>query len=266
MNKIRMYCLSLSDSNYEKIKKLGYIPVGLGGDNFNSNWIRDNTDLNISKKNKYYGENTFHYWLWKNKLNNFPDNEWVGFCHYRRFWINQNNNSNKLEDITIKFAEEKWNKFDVILGEEIFVNKTKLSKIIKHGKKILIDNPFIFFNKNKISIKIHFDMYHGYGNLDKAIDLLDKENKEDFREFVYSRVSFNPWNMFICKSRKLMNYYYNSVFDWLSKCEERFGFDEKSYGLIRIYAFLAERYLSYWFQKNSNYKTNPIIHYDIKDY
>ena len=50
MNKIRMYCLSLSDSNYEKIKKLGYIPVGLGGDNFNSNWIRDNTDLNISKK------------------------------------------------------------------------------------------------------------------------------------------------------------------------------------------------------------------------
>ena len=109
-------------------------------------------------------------------------------------------------------------------------------------------------------------MYHGYGNLDKAIDLLDKENKEDFREFVYSRVSFNPWNMFICKSRKLMNYYYNSVFDWLSKCEERFGFDEKSYGLIRIYAFLAERYLSYWFQKNSNYKTNPIMHYDIKYY
>ena len=44
------------------------------------------------------------------------------------------------------------------MGEEIFVNKTKLSKIIKHGKKILIDNPFIFFNKNKISIKIHFDI------------------------------------------------------------------------------------------------------------
>ena len=53
-----------------------------------------------------------------------------------------------------------------------------------------------------MTVKVHFDMYHGFGNLDKAIDLLNNEDKIDFRNFVNTEVSFNPFNMFICKSRK----------------------------------------------------------------
>ena len=60
MKDLKMYCLSLSDSNLEKIKKLDYIPVGLGNENFRPQWIRDNTGNNISEKNKFYGENTLH--------------------------------------------------------------------------------------------------------------------------------------------------------------------------------------------------------------
>ena len=44
---------------------------------------------------------------------------------------------------------------------------------------------------------------HGKGNLDKAINLLDQEDK-DFSEFVNSEVSFNPHNMFICRSKKIL--------------------------------------------------------------
>ena len=33
---------------------------------------------------------------------------------------------------------------------------------------------------------------HGKGNLDKAINLLDQDDKKDFSEFVNSEVSFNP--------------------------------------------------------------------------
>ena len=33
----------------------------------------------------------------------------------------------------------------------------------------------------------------------------------------------------------------------LERCEEIFGFNLEGYGKIRIYGFLAERYLSYWF-------------------
>ena len=54
---------------------------------------------------------------------------------------------------------------------------------------------------------------HGEGNLDKAISLLDNEDdRKDFNEFVNTEVSFNPHNMFICKSNKILNNYYNTIF------------------------------------------------------
>ena len=72
--------------------------------------------------------------------------------------------------------------------------------------------------------------------------------------------------MFVCKSPSLLNHYYISLFNWLKKCESVFGFDPKApYGTVRIYAFLGERYLSYWFKKNSNYILWPIVHHDITD-
>ena len=64
-----------------------------------------------------------------------------------------------------------------------------------------------------MTVKVHFDMYHGFGNLDKAIDVLDHENREDFRSFVNSKGSFNPFNMFICRSPELLNTYYKSLFN-----------------------------------------------------
>ena len=86
-----MYCLSLNDEDYDKIKSLNYTPVGLGSKKFSKNWIRDNTGDNISEKNSFYGEFTFHYWFWKNELQKIPRDTWVGFCAYRRFWTNANN-------------------------------------------------------------------------------------------------------------------------------------------------------------------------------
>ena len=66
MTSLKMYCFSLANSNLEKIKKINYIPVGLGKEIFDKEWIKDNTGNHISKKNTWYGENTFYYWLWKN--------------------------------------------------------------------------------------------------------------------------------------------------------------------------------------------------------
>ena len=38
----------------------------------------------------------------------------------------------------------------------------------------------------------------------------------------------------------------------------------KGYGKIRIYGFLSERFMSYWFRKNTKCLTLPIIFYDIR--
>lgn len=110
-------------------------------------------------------------------------------------------------------------------------------------------------------------MMHGHGNLQKAIDLLEINEKEDFRKFVTKEISFNPHNMFICKNKDILFNYYESVFPWLKRCEKIFGFENlNNYGLKRIYGFLAERYMSYWFKKYTKYKTLPILFKDLSDF
>ena len=79
MRDIDLYCMCLNDHHLSNIKKQGYIPVGLGNNKFSSDWIRDNTGVNISNKNPNYGEYTFYYWFWKNILPNLEDNKWAGF-------------------------------------------------------------------------------------------------------------------------------------------------------------------------------------------
>jgi len=269
MKNLKMFCISLETNHYKFIKELGYIPVGLGEKNFNKEWTRDNSGMNISKKNKNYGEYTFHYWIWKNYMNKLDDG-WIGFCQYRKFWSLKRY---KQEDITfrslhnqvLKEIPNEYNEYDTILGEPTFVNKFKLTKFIKKGLKIIIKKPVLIFNKKKRNINFHFDLMHGENNLNKAINLLDDKNKNDFKNFVNNEISFNPHNMFICKSKQKLKEYYEDLFPWLEKCEKVFGFSSlKGYGEIRIYGFLAERFLSYWFQKNTKCMTIPIIFYDIR--
>ena len=265
---LKMFCLTLEPNHLSFIKNLNYTPVGLGNKNFPDDCINDKSGENISKKNKFYGEYTFHYWLWKNHLDNI-NQDWLGFCQYRKFWSlnftpNNEINLQNLKNKVLKEIPDHLNKFDVILGDPFFVNNRKIMKFIKKGLPLILSNPQVLFNKKSRNVKFHFDLMHGRNNLDKAIDLLNVENKEDFRKFVNTEVSFNPHNMFICKSKKLLKSYYNEIFPWLESCENLFGFDDlKGYGLTRIYGFLAERFMSYWFKKNANYKELPILFHDI---
>jgi len=263
MNKVNMYCLSLYDEDYDKIKNLGYIPVGLGKENFSNAWLRDNQGNNISEKNEFYGEYTFHYWLWKNKINQMKDGTWTGFCAYRRFWLNNKRTVfNQNRDNFLSQVPDEWEKYDAILGQQFFINKMKFSKLLKHSLRSLINYPPAIFEKNR-NIMFHFNSFHGFGKLDKAIDLLNDEDREDFREFTIKNTSYNMGNMFICNSKKIITMYYESIFPWLKKCENVFGFKSGSYGETRIYGFLAERYLSYWFNKYAKTLTWPIIFFDI---
>ena len=267
MKNITMYCLSIYEHTLPIIKSLGYIPVGLGNKNFSKEWLKDNSGDNISHKNKYYGEYSFHYWFWKNKLPELEDGSWVGFCAYREFWGNKNSkNKDNLSDVVLRDIPNEWNNFDAIIGEHRTFNslkELKFSKIIKHGLISFLRNPSVLFNKHgKINIRLQFDMMHGNGNLDKAINLLDDENRDEFRNFTRNEYTFARGNMFICKSKKIISKYYESLFPWLERCEKIFGFDLKGYGMTRIYAFLGERYLSYWFTKHTKHLLWPVVFYD----
>jgi len=269
MKNLEMFCTSLEPSHYEFIKKLGYTPVGLGEKNFEQGWLRDNSGNNISQKNKNYAECTFHYWIWKNYLNKIQS-KWIGFCHYRKFWTikryeDLSIESGDLPSVVLKNIPNEFENYDVILGNPFFVNQRRTMKFIKKGIKVILKNPSLLFDQKKRTVKFHFDIMHGENNLQKAINLLDDENRKDFTNYVNSKQYFYPFNMFICKSKELLEKYYEDLFPWLERCETVFSSKKlEGYDLARIYAFLAERFTSYWFEKNAKYKTMNITFCDIR--
>ena len=104
---------------------------------FSKKYINTKIGKNIQKKEKNYSELTFHYWFWKNLLEN-EQTEWIGFCQKRRFWIKkkpenikitQNNINNHL----LTEIPEQLNNFESFLCEPIFVNKVKKIKMLKKG-------------------------------------------------------------------------------------------------------------------------------------
>ena len=234
-------------------------PAGVGKVEFPSNYLECKSGDNIFDKDPYYAEYIFHYWFWKNQLKNYDENSWLGFCQYRRYWLKENYDQSikisreNLKDNILSAIPLSWQGHDAVIAKRIYVDNPKFMKIVKKGLKSFLKDPSIVFNKQKQTIKLHFDMFHGYGKLDKAIDLLNKNDRDNFREYVNKSRSFSPHHMFITHP-KIMNEWFKSVFDWLFKCEDIFGFNNLSGYETRLYGFLAERYLSYWFNKY----TNPI--------
>ena len=76
---------------------------------------------------------------------------------------------------------EEWENFDVILGDKMNLDHVKWIKVFKYGKIAFLRNPRSIFKKGR-TIRFHFDMFHGNGVLDKAINLLNEEDKNDFKK------------------------------------------------------------------------------------
>lgn len=260
-----MYKFCLTHKYNPFLEKINYINVGMGNNKFPESWLTDSTGDNISAKNQFYDMYTFHYWLWKNYLNSLENNKWICFSSYRRFWKSENefSKTDNFNNRILQNVPKDWNGYDTILTEETDLSKIKFMKIFKKGKKLLFKNPLVLFQKKKRNIKFHFDLMHLEGNLNKALDLIDKKEKNQFTDYLNNNSNISMWNLFCCNSKELLNEWYSSVFDWLFRCEKVFGFKElKGYETGRIYAYLAERYLPYWFKKYSKTRTWPIYFYD----
>ena len=107
-------------------------------------------------------------------------------------------------------------------------------------------------------------MFHGYGIIEKAIDVMDNKDKNEFKNFIFNSNKFNPHIMFVAKP-KIIDLWFKDLFKWLVDCENVFGFEKlKGYETKRIYAYLAERYLSYWFKRYSDCLEWPYIFLDTE--
>ena len=50
MQKVKIYCITINNDHFDKIKKLNLIPVGLGKNIINSEFITDKDGINIREK------------------------------------------------------------------------------------------------------------------------------------------------------------------------------------------------------------------------
>ena len=270
-NNLKIYCIT--NKYFDFLDNLD-INIIVGGSiyqkqEFPNNWLLDSTNDNISNKNQTFGTLTSLYWIWKNELQKYGNDDWVGICHYRRYWLNENHEKkidvHNLNDNLMKSITGNNLKYDGFVVSPQNVTGYKLMKILKKGKKNILRNPLILFKKKLHTINLHFDMFHIYNGLNKASTVMQETEKKDFLKYINSKTQYLPFSIFILKKEKFQNLCINT-FDWIFKCENLFDKEKlKGYGQIRIFDFLAERYFSFWIEKNIKYKILPGIFVDINN-
>ena len=264
MKKIKIYCVTNKKIDFINSKNIHFAWVGKN--EVPDSYLTCNTKENIFHKEKYYSELTFHYWFWKNLLSKENDDTWIGFCQKRRYWIHQHVETKidrfNLDQHLLNEIDETKN-IEAFICKPISTNGVKKIKLLKRGWRNLLKNPLILTHKKHQNIELQFDMHHGYGNLRAATQLLNKSDRGEFLEYVMNNTKFNPHIMFISK-KQIIQDWFSTLFEWLGRCEKVFGFKNlQGYDKTRIYAYLAERYLSFWFKKYTRYKEQPWTFIDV---
>lgn len=210
--------------------------------------LSDDFLAGLSDKNNIYNELTALYSIWKKYS---VDQDYIGLCHYRRYFI-----YNKKRSVILKFINKlpatklfDFYKFDALSKTSEFLNNNIHNYDAIFPKKIKV--PFCE------NIEAHYNYFHN-----KEFYVLMKEII--FEYFQYLSPSVYPssstrngyfFNMFILK-RELFNQYCESLFEFTGIFEKlahsRWGdLPERSVG------FIAERFSNIYF----NYLVSTGIHY-----
>ena len=233
MANLDIYCTTIR--YFSVMDKLpSYIkPLGLGNTAYPKHWLTEKDGDNISMLNKYYGEATGFYWIWKNKLKDLDDKDWIGTCHYRKLWLNN--------------LYEKKQKLSA---------NSLYSKLLKANNKIFMDCDVVqvqpIFLKNETILE-QFNKVHKNNVLENCANFLESIEREKFINYLNGN-ELCGLNMFITKVH-LFKEYCENLFPWLDKslnyCLKNNLCNDYN---TRLPAFLTERFTSFWFSKNSNRK------------
>lgn len=214
-----IYVVTHKQFNPPKIK--GYYPIEVGADLHTADlgYIKDNTEENISDRNKNYCELTALYWIWKNDRKS----DIVGICHYRRYFSKYLFDNNPVYYLTVKDVESTLSNYDMILPAKFFWLKHNVaSGYYEAGqgrKKDLL-----------IAKKVIKEKYPQY--LNSFMKVLDA------REASYC-------NMMICK-KEIFDEYCYWLFDILFEIEKRTDITDYTVAEARIYGYLSEILLNVW--------------------
>lgn len=233
MKNISLYCLSLK--YYNVINKLpSYIkPLGLGNYNYPHYWLSEQKGESIIELNKYYGQYTGIYWIWKNLLKDKNEDDWIGTCEYRKLWLN-NLYTKKLKYTTKSLFSDLLKK-----NNEIFSN----------AEAVLVQ-PIEFKSED---INQQFKKVHKIDLIEDSKNFINEDEKEKFILFLKkNRLSAPP--LFITKV-KTFKKFCEHIFPILKKSYEYFMNRNLCHDYnLRLPACFMERYASYWFEANCKVK------------
>lgn len=212
-----------------------YFPLQVGAEGKkNLGYLKDNSGENISIKNPNYCELTGMYWAWKNL-----HTDYIGLCHYRRYFAHKNHVSN---------LEEKHN---AIMTEDEY-------------RKILQDYDCILPKRRNYYIETVRSQYeHAHNKHD--LDMVEQIIKEMYPEYsttfttVMNRRRLHIFNMFVMKWN-LFDAYCQFLFDVLFALEKRIDINQYDQYEARVFGFISERLLNVWIEKNKiRYKEVPVV-------
>ncbi|CDB75849.1 DUF4422 domain-containing protein [Clostridium sp. CAG:265] len=201
-----------------------YHPIIVGNNNLNlKEAYYDNNDDNISFKNKNYCELTAMYWIWRN----YHNSDYVGICHYRRFFIK--------------------NRF--VKNESGYLTSDKAKKILKKYD-IILPTPWVSENK---SVK---EWYLSTDGKSKDLDELRNVIYELYPEYVeeYDYVmngNIASYLNMLVTTKSLFDEYCKWLFDILFELEKRIDISSYTPLEARVFGFLSERLLNVWVRHKS---------------
>ena len=220
----------------------------------------DDSDNNISDRNKYYSELTGIYWIWKNM-----QHEITGTCHYRRFFTAQPE--------PLLYRAKRWfyvlttlhkKRFGLIYTSNVRLFKDKILK--SHELHKLLDEHDAILpvaRKLKYSVETHYNRYHDSNDLAVLRRIINEKHPSFNSAFdeVLKRKSLYANNMFVLKKEhfdEFMAWWFDILFEF----ERRIDIQTKTGYQQRILGFIAERLLNVWFiHKQLNVVELPIIYF-----
>lgn len=227
----------VTHKNTELMNDSLYQPILVGDKNFKIfNSIRDDEGKNIANKNNTFCELTALYNFWQNNLDLV---EYIGLNHYRRYFT------------TLFFSNSKKN----------ILKNSKLEKIMEKYD-VILPNKFYW---NKSVEKIYYE--NGAGRK-KDLDLVEKAIKNLYPDYyneyikILNSNSASYCNMFIMDKNNLNNYC-EWLFDILFYVEKHIDMTGYSSEESRVFGYISEILLNVWVNKNMlKIKYLPIAYTD----
>jgi len=233
------------------------IPIQVGENlDISEKILRDNTLDNISSKNSNYCELTASYWIWKN----IKDVNYVGICHYRRYF----NFFNPIYNLKPS-AQKKITVLNFKKTQTFHSNPEKLeNKIVSILKKydIILVRPYKFKDKTLTQNYCEDHREKDWDLTKKIIVEKYPEYKESITKYLDEGKLFHVANMMICSKEKF-DAYQTWLFSILFELESKIKIPKDNYQ-ARVFGFISERLINLYVYHNK-YKIKSIPSYKIID-